>query len=472
MRPSLQKIHDASMQILREAGMRFLHPEARAILGDHGVRLQGDTAYFTENQVTDWVQKAPKAFTLHARNPKNNIIIGGDRTHYAPAYGAIHIVTRNGHFRPPLLQDFVNFAKLIHQSRYFRVNGGLLVQPADVVPQAAPLILLYGSILLSDKGIIGITAEPEYTAMTLDMLSILAGGRQTLIDKPWVIVPINTFSPLQMDHFSLDNLLQYVRHNQPTMISPCVMAGITGPVTLAGTIALSNAEALAVIALTQMIRPGAPVVYGFQSTAGDLRYGGISIGCPERSLCISYGAKLARAYGLPSRGGGADNDAFEASEQIGYESMMAMLVTRFAKVNFVLHSAGMAASFAAMSYEQFIFGLEILGMIERYKRGVKVTPETLALDVIKQVGIGGQFMTQPHTFKLCRKEFYIPEISHRGRADPALEKNRLEHKLARKLETMLSGYEKPHLAKETASRLRSFLEDHSIDTGAFELLLA
>jgi trimethylamine--corrinoid protein Co-methyltransferase len=470
MRPSLQKIHDASMEILRTVGMRFQHPEALALLGDHGVRLQGDTAYFTENQVMDWVHKAPASFTLYARNPKNNIVIGGDRTHYAPAYGAVHIVQRNGNFRSPLLQDFVRFAKLIHQSRCFRVNGGLLVQPADVVPQQAPLILLYCAMRLSDKGLIGITAEPEYTKRLLELLAILVGGRRELIEKPWVIVPINTFSPLQVDHFSLDNLLQYVRHHQPTMISPCVMAGISGPVTLAGTIALANAEALAVIALTQMLNSGVPVLYGFQSTAADLRFGNIAIGCPERSLCISYGAKLARSYGLPSRGGGADNDAFEASEQIGYESMMAMMVTRFAKVNFVLHSAGMAASFAAMSYDQFVFGLEILGMIERYKRGVKVNPETLALDVIKRIGIGGHFIADPHTHKFCRKEFYIPEISHRGRADPTIDKNSLERKLQRKLEAMLANYDKPNLDQQTGSEMQSFLADHDIDTDTLEPL--
>jgi trimethylamine--corrinoid protein Co-methyltransferase len=459
------------MQILSSVGMRFQHPEALTLLGDHGIQVRGDIAFFTENQVMDWVRKAPAVFTLHARNPKNNIVIGGDRTHYAPAYGAVHIVQRNGHFRPPLLEDFVKFAKLIQQSRCFRVNGGLLVQPSDVAQQVAPLVLMYMTLRLSDKGIIGITAEPEHTALFLEMLAILVGSRRELVEKSWVIVPINTFSPLQIDHFSLDNLIQYVRHNQPTMISPCVMAGTTGPVTLAGTIALANAEALAVIAFTQMLRAGAPVLYGFQSTASDLRFGGIAIGCPERSLCISYGAKLARAYGLPSRGGGADNDAFEASEQIGYESMMAMLTTRFAKVNFVLHSAGMAASFAAMSYEQFVFGLEILGMIERYKKGVKVNPETLALDVIKRVGIGGHYIADPHTYKHCRREFYIPEISHRGRADLSQEKNRIEHKLAQKLQALLANYQKPDLDQKKIGELQSFLKEHAIDTDACEALL-
>jgi trimethylamine--corrinoid protein Co-methyltransferase len=464
MRPSLQKIHDASMTILRDVGVKFHHPEALQVLRERGVRVVGKTAFFSEQQIMDRLRQAPATFTLHARNPQHTIVLGGDRTHYAPAYGAVHIVQGNGAFRPPLLADYFKFARLVHHSSFFHVNGGILVQPADIDPETAPATLLYCSAMTSDKGVIAAAGSPAATQMVIDMMTILAGGADQLKSRPSMITPVNTLSPLQMDGHSLETLMTYATHHQPTLISPCVMAGTTGPVTLAGTIALANAEALAGIALAQMVAPGAPVVYGFQSTSADMRTGGIAIGGPERALCVAYGARLARAYGIPSRGGGADNDALDVSEQSGYESMMTMLVTRLEKVNFVLHSAGMAASFAAMSYPQFVFGLEMLGMIERYKRGVTVRPDTLAVDVIREVGPGGQFLTHKHTLKYCRGELYVPEISQRGIIGRTYDEDVLNKKIETKLESMLADYRMPPVPSGMRSELRAYLRDQGIDT--------
>ena len=471
MRPSLQKIHDASMEILQDVGIRFHHEEVLDLLRDHGVRVEGQTAFFSENQIMDRLAMAPAKFTLHARNPKHSIVIGGDRTHYAPGYGAVFVGQGNGTYRQALLRDYVNLGKLIQYSPYFRVNGGILVQPSDIPHETAPPLLLYCTTLLSDKCLLAAAGGPTATEMVIDLLIILAGGRKTLHARPQVIVPINTLSPLQVDFNSLEMLMQYVRNGQPTMISPCVMAGTTGPVTLAGTIALANAEALAGIALAQMIRPGVPVVYGFQSTAADLRTGGICIGGPERSLCITYGARLARAYGLPSRGGGADNDAVDLSGQSGYESMMSMLVTRFEKINFVLHSIGMSASFAAVSYEQFIFGLEIMGMIERYKRGIKINPETLALDVIKEAGIGGEFLTKKHTLRHMRKELHVPLISHRVRIGLAYDDQMMKQDIQLKLQRMLAEYQRPDLPIHSLEQMRFYLAERKINTHVVDRLL-
>ena len=465
MRPSLQKIHDTSMTILRDVGMRFHHAEILELLRSNGVRLEGQTAFFTENQIMDRLGQAPGSFTLHARNPAHSIAIGGDRTHYAPGYGAVFIGQGDGSFRQALLKDYIKLAKLLHCSPLLKVNGGILVQPGDIPSEEAPPLLHYCATLLTDKCLLTASGGPAAVEMVMDLQAIVAGGREALNARPQIIVPVNTLSPLQMDFNSLEMLLQFARNGQPTMISPCVMAGTTGPVTLAGTIALANAEALAGIALTQMVRPGVPVIYGLQSTAADPRTGGICIGGPERSLCIAYGARLARAYGLPSRGGGADNDAIDLSEQSGYESMMSMLITRFEKINFVLHSLGMSASFAAVSYEQFIFGLEILGMIERYKRGIKVDSETLALETIKEAGIGGEFLTKAHTLRHLRRELYVPEISHRARVGLVYDEKMMKQNIELKLQRMLAGHRRPDLSPHTLEQMRSYLADRKIDTG-------
>lgn len=460
------------MKILRDVGVRLHHPEVVRHLRDAGVRVQGDVAFFTENQVMDLVAEAPSKFTLKARNPRYDIEIGGDGTCYAPPYGAINIAKGNGTIRPGVLQDYINFAELVHQSPHLHANGGILVQPSDIDPFIAPAIMFYLSARISDKPLIAPSANPDITGMILRMTEILAGGADRLSQATYLITPVNTTSPLQMDRLALDTLLAFARAGQAVMVSPCVMAGTTGPVTLAGTIAMANAEALAGIAIAQIIRPGTPALYGFQSTAADMKTGNISIGGPDRSLCIAFGARLARAYNLPSRGGGMDTDALDVSEQSGYESMMTLLITRQEHVNFVLHSIGMAASFSAVSYQLYIYGLEMLGMIEHYKKRLPVNDDTLALDVIKKVGIGGQFMTDPHTLKHCRQAFYMPMISHRGPLG-AFKDNEtaLKSKINRTIETMQSDYRRPALSDAVLENLRGLFAEKEIDLAPIDRLM-
>ncbi|MFZ5945611.1 MAG: trimethylamine methyltransferase family protein [Bacillota bacterium] len=464
MTRDLEELHAASMKILEEVGVQFHHPEVLEIIRKKGILVKEQTAFFTQEQIMEWIDKAPKNFNLYARNPRYDMHIGGERVEYAPGYGAPTVSEIDGTKRPALLSDYIKFLKLSHQCEFFNCNGGVLVQPKDInVLEAGPL-MTYATILFSDKCLIGVPSGigPDGHEMIMEMLGIVFDGKEQLIEKPRIIAIANTTSPLMFDKLTLDIMLTYGKYGQPVMISPATMAGTTGPVTLAGTIALANAEVLAGVAVMQMIRNETPVVYGWQTTSADMKSGAIAMGSAERTLIISFGARLAKLYELPVRGGGTDTDAKCVSVQSGYESMMTLFVTAREKMNLVIHSAGILDGFNSMSYEQFMVDLEIIAMVERFNRGVEINAETLALDVIKQVGPSGEYLTQEHTCRFCRTEHFSPDISFRGYIE-GKPHDIIFNRIRNKIDKMLSNYHRPELPPSIRQRLFDYLVSRGID---------
>ena len=457
------------MEILNRVGIRFPDPPALEILEKNGVKLSGNTAFFTEEQIMSLVKKAPGHFTLFARNPAHNMKLGKGESHYAAGYGAPSIIERDGTKRSADFNDYVKFLKLVHQSHHFKINGGIVVQPGDLPVQFAAPLMIWAAANFSDKVILGMpgtTAEVE-NIMTMGM--ILFNGHKSFIEKPRILTLVNTLSPLQIDVIAINTIRTVAAYGQALIISPGPMAGATGPVTLAGNIALGNAEALAAIAFTQMVRPGTPVIYGLQATTADLRTGGISIGSPGFAIQSRYCSALARRYGLPSRNGGASTDAKRVSVQSGYESMLSMLSSRHSRTDLILHAAGILESYGSMSYEQFIVDLEIMEMVEYLMTEPATDADALGLDTINRVGPGGQFLTTPHTMKQCRTVPFISALSHnRPGADIRNDPNNLSatHSIC---ETMLNAYTRPPMNPETGNDLRRFLMGLGIPPELMEL---
>lgn len=463
MDDDLRQIHDASLQILAQCGVIFHHPEILAVIEEKGIKVEGGKAFFTEQQVMDWVAQAPAQFNIYARNPVHDMTVGGDVVNYVPGgYGMSKIVELDGTRRAVDKYDYISFIKLIHQSDYFKANGGVVCEPEKLISGKYFPILLFAALNHTDKTLQGYLGSYEKTEETMEMLEIVFGGKDKLRKKPRIATIINSTSPLQYDHTMLETMMAYVKYRQPIIISPAVMAGTTGPVTLAGTIALSNAEALAGIAVAQMLGKGTPVIYGSASTIADMKTGSIAIGAPESALCAVYGARLARFYHLPSRGGGTLTDAKSLSVQSAYEGMMILLASHQAKVNYMIHSAGIMDGYVSLSYEKFIVDLEIIGMVTRFLNGVKVNKDTLALDVIREVGPAGEFLTAMHTLANCRKEAFIPDIGIRGSmgGDPnAL----IIENIRNKKRAMLDSYVKPELAEDTQKKLIDYLLERGFD---------
>lgn len=459
----LKQIHKASMKVLEETGVKLYHSEILELVKKNGVRVEGETAFFNEDQIMKWVKKAPSSFTLYARNPKYNMVIGGNNVEYAPGFGSPMIADFDGVKRQALFSDYINFCKLVHQCPYFNVNGGILVQPSDLDMNKSSTILLCSTIAHSDKCLMSTAWGGDEANKTIDVLGIVFGGKESLKNKPRILSLINTNSPLQLTKTALETLMVYAKNGQPVIITPGPMAGTTGPITLAGHFALANAEALAGIAIAQMINPGTPVVYGVQGSITDMKSSSSSTGAPESALIISYCAKLAKFYGLPCRSGGVRNDAKSVDVQSGYESMMMMLVTRNSGINYIIHSAGILDSFLAMSYEKFIIDIEIIAMVERFLKGIDVNEASLAVDLINQIGPGGQFMATKHTVKRCRTEHWIPDVSIKGSLHNKKPTEKILDNIMKKKDKMLNSYVKPELEEHIYNNLINYLNKLGID---------
>ena len=468
MDEDLRGIHEASMTFLEQTGMMFHHPKVVEIMKQKGIRVEGKTAFFTREQVLEWVSKAPSQFKVYARNPKYDIEVGGDHVELCPGSGSPFVCEMDGKKHAALMSDYVNFLKLYHQSNYFNANGGIMVQPTDIGKSTIPM-MLYATLNYSDKVIITGTGNTEEVEKLMDMLGIVFGSKEALLEKPRCMTIVNTNTPLQFDTVMLETMMVFNKYKQPVVIAAASMAGTTAPVTLAAAIALTKAEVLAGIAVAQMINEGAPVIYGCQSTTSDMKTGSIAIGAPEGALCYQYAARMAKSYGLPCRGGGSLTDAKTLSVQAGYESMLTLLATYSAKTNLIFQSAGIMESYNSMCYEKFIVDLEIIGMVKRYVGGVQVNADTLAVEVVQEVGIAGQFLTSEHTMQHCRKEPFLPEISLRGAVTGDLTESLLDN-IRKQKDKMLASYCKPEMSTDIHDRLVEYLLGCGFDNELIERL--
>ena len=456
----LEAIHDTSMQILTNVGVNFPMEEALEIFRNHGAWVDGRRVYLTESQLRDALRSVPRQFSIRARNPQRSLVVGGGRPVFAPAYGAPFLVDAETGKRVPSLDDYVRLVKLAHTLPNQDMSGFLMVEPGDVPGQSAHLRMLHSHMTLSDKPFMGSSAGRAGARHTLAMAGIVFGeltGRE-----PVTVALINSLTPLGYSEEMLGALLEYATCRQPVIIAALAMAGSTAPVTLAGVLAVQNAELLAGVVLTQWISPGTPVLYGSTSTNIDMKSGSLAIGSPELSQMIVAHAELARYYGLPCRSGGSLTDAVYPDAEAGAESMMALLTTVNSGVDFVLHAAGILGAYLAFSYEKFMLDDELCGMVRHLRQGFAVTPETLAYDVVARVGPGGNYLMDDHTLANCRTAFWRPNLADRSGLDGWAKNGRPDavSRSHRRWETLLADYRQPDMDAIVNRQLADYLQQH------------
>jgi trimethylamine--corrinoid protein Co-methyltransferase len=458
-RSDVMQIHDASVDILNRLGVAFNNEAALDIFKANGFRVEGKTVFMGEQEIQKALASVPSHFTLSARNPEKNVSVDTNGFVAAPGYGAPYVVTLSGERRKGTLQDYENFCRLIHTSKQVDVNGYLMVEPCDRPSKVAYLDMMLSNILLCDKPFMCSTASEAAAEDSLEMAAIVFGGRKNIQDQPVVIGLINSLSPRQFGKNMTGSLIALARCSQPCVIASVIMAGLSGPVNLAGALALQNAEVLAGLTLAQLVRAGTPVVYGSASAPIDMKTGSMAIGAPELSIIISATVQMAKFYNLPSRCGGALTDAHIPDAQAAMESAFSLLATARNGVNFIVHACGILSSYMGMSYAKFILDEEALAMIKRMLVPVEVSEDTLSLRSIKAVGIGGQFLTQPETLERCWNEFFIPEIMKRK--NYAKWQNggsrQIDEIAADVAQQRLSEYQKPDFDSTVVSRLSEFV---------------
>ncbi len=441
----LDHIHNASIQILGNVGVAFHDSEAIAIFKKHGAETQGNIIRPNERLVQKALESCPSQFTITARNPQHNLSIGADNLVLAPGYGAAFIISKSGQQSRAVMDDYKKFCKLVQTSGYVDMNGFLMVTPWDVPAETGHLHMLYSNLTLCDKVFMGCSISRQGAVDSLEMAEIVWGGKNQLRNLPVMLALISSLSPLQYSQEMTGALIEFAEYAQPLVIAAGPKAGSSGPVTIAGLLALQNAEILAGITLAQLVRPGTPIVYGGIPCPMDLRTGTIPYGTPELSKITSAISQIAKYYGLPSRGGGAITDAHLPDIQAGIESTLALTTAALNGINLIIHACGMLSSFLAISFEKFIIDEEFCGMIRNLLEPISISMDETDLPTIKSVGIGGEYLSHPKTLERCRTEFFLTKLMNRLSYEPWTElgQKRLEDRAQEVLNQRLSDYRQP-----------------------------
>lgn len=456
----VQQIHATTLRVLEEVGVDFNYEPALEVLTKAGCKVEGERVFFKPKFVEEQIAKAPSEFTLHARNPEKNVKIGGDSIAYIPAYGPPFVTDLDQGRRQSTLEDYCNFVKLSYASKSIDITGGMMAEPNDVPHNHRNAEMMHASMRYSDKPFMGGAMGAQAAKETIEMASMVFGGEKEMAEKPPFVSILCTRTPLGYDDRMLGAIIEYAKAGMPQLISSLSIAGATAPVTLEGMQVVQNAEILAGIVLTQLLREGAPVIFSGSSSCAAMRYGTLSIGAPEMAVSTAATAQMGRFYKIPSRSGGAISDAKIPDAQAAFESMMSQLMATLSGVHFVLHSAGILETYMVTSYEKFIIDDEICGMCKRIKKGEQPTPERLAFDVIKQVGPGGEYLTNMHTFQNFRKEFYAPLMEERENYIGWSKKGKpsIEQVANAKWKKVLEEYQEPELPEEADKALKKYME--------------
>lgn len=458
----VERIHQTSMRILSNVGVEFPLEEALAVFKRHDVRTDGSRVYLTEDQLWKALETAPARFTLHARNPERSVTVGqGEPVVFAPGYGAPFLIDAQGNKRVPTVDDYRELVKLADALPNQDVSGHLLAEPGDVPAETAPLHMLYAHILHSDKPFIGSVDSELAVRHTMEAVRILFGDSYR--DQPAALGVISSLTPLGYSREMAGALMTYAREGQALLIANLAMAGSTAPITLAGMLAMQNAEMLAGIVLSQLVSPGTPVIYGTTSTNIDMRSGALAIGSPELAQVVAAHMQLVRFYGLPSRGSGALTGANYPNAQAGLESMMGMLTCINSGADFVLHAAGILSSYLAFSREKFVLDDEICGRVRRLHRPMVVDDETLAYESIARVGPGGHFLMEDQTVERCRTEFWEPSVSDRTALDEWVQAGKpdIMARARERWQQLVAAHQDPPLEGVTARQLQAFVDQEA-----------
>lgn len=442
----VERIHENSLRLLSETGMAFQSGEALETLRRGGVRVEGDRAYFTEQQVTKAIAAAKKEFTVYARNSKYHVRMNTEDLYVTPGYGSPGICETDGTIRPALFDDFLKLAVIVQESDAFSINGGILAQPSDIEASISAEVMVYATLCRSDKALFSVCGGGIQAEHIMEMLKVVFDG--SIEETPCSFNLISTLSPLGITRATLETIEVCAKNGQPLVIAPGPMAGGTGPITLAGNISIANAEILGTNVYAQMIRPGTPVIYGFAATVSDMRNMNVSNACPGFLKEARYGALLSKKYGFPCRSGGGMSNAGGLTAQAGVESAMSLFESFSEKANLVMHAAGSLHSFNTVSYEKFLLDIETIDRMRYYFSELPTDHDSLAFDAIQDVVQNhASFITSEHTFDHCRIDPWYSQVSLHGKSqgEPNQE---LYASIQKQMDRLLARYQCPALSPE------------------------
>ncbi len=458
----IEAIHATSLAILEEVGMDFLHPEALEILRQAGADVApgSERVRFDRNLVLEAIETVPSRVTLHARNPERHLQMGGRALVFAGVASAPNASDLEGGRRPGNQKDYRNFLRLLQSFNIVHCFGGYPVEPVDLAPGTRHLDCLSDVVRLSDKAFHAYSLGRTRILDGIEIARIARGiSSAQLHREPSVFSVINTSSPLRLDGPMLEGLIELAKARQLAVLTPFTLSGAMAPATLAGALAQQNAEALAGIAFSQLVNPGAPIVYGGFTSNVDMKSGAPAFGTPEYTRAALIGGQLARRYGFPYRSSNA-NASNLVDVQAAYESQMSIWGAVMGHANLMMHGAGWIEGGLTASFEKVVVDVEMLQGMAEFLQPIEVTQSTLGLSAVHEVGPGGHYFGAQHTLERYETAFYQPLLSdwrnfetwEEGGSVSATQRANAIFK------QVLADYEEPPLEPAISDELEAFVE--------------
>lgn len=465
----VETIHHASLKLLSEMGLEFMSPEARTILEKAGCDVDHDTMIvkFDPALVEESVAKAPSTFTLNARNPERTLPMGGKHIIHSLVSSAPNVSCLDKGRRPGAFEDQCNLIKLGHMLNTVHMGGIVPVEALDLPVHTRNLDLIKAWLTLTDKTFMIRCIGRERVVDGLEMAAIAFGKtREELIDFPVFMTNININSPRRMDEELTVGAMEMMDHGQPVVVTPFTLLGAMAPVTLAGALTQQNAEALALLAFSQIYRPGTPVVFGGFTSNVDMKSGAPAFGTPEYTKTLIASGQMIRRYGLPYRASNV-NASNAVDAQAAYESMMSLWGCLMGGVNFWYHGAGWMEGGLVASYEKVILDADMLQMMDEVIRPIEVNDDEIALDAIDDVGIAGHFFGTQHTIDRYESAFYDPIVSDWRNYESWEEAGSpaADQRANTVWKQLLDQYEQPALAPDRLEALDAYMAKRKEDIG-------
>lgn len=455
---AVELIHRESLNILEEVGCEFRDDEAIAIWKAAGADVRETRVRIDRALLMELVSKIPSEFTLNARNPERTVRVGGDNSIFVPMYGAPYVRDLDNNRRYGSLADLNNFHRLAHMAPALHSASSIICEPMDIPVPKRHLHIIHSALKHSDKPFMGIVTSKDRAEDTMEMAGI-AFGREFVKDNPVLVSITNCNSPLVWDATMLDAMKVYARHNQPLILAPFALCGASTSASAVGAVAQVNAEALAGLAFTQLVRPGSPQIYGQFMVTVDMRTGAPMGGTPEAAQMMYLMGALARKYRLPWRTSGFHVGSKLNDAQAGYEANMLMHAAILAGANYIWHSAGWLEAGLTCGYSKFATDCEQLVGWYKYAGGLSFDDFKDAMAAIREVGPAGHFLGTQHTLDHFESAFFMPSLMdfnsfEQWSAEGAKDHDTRGRERAR---AMLGDYEEPKLDEGVAEALRDFV---------------
>lgn len=463
------RIDEASMSILEEVGVVFRDRVALADWKKAGARVDGDRVYFDRDQIRELISTIPSDIRYVARNPENNVDIGGPNAVFVPMTGAPFIRDLENVRRWPTLDDLAMLHKLAHMSPALHSTAHHIVEPMDHPVPHRHLRITYSSMKYSDKMFMGMTTSGRNAEDVMDMCDILFGA-DFLEENAVTTGNINGNSPLVWDETMLGALRAFVRRRQPVLCSPFVLGGANTPASTAPAVAQLNAEALSALAYTQVVRKGAPAIYGHYLSTVSMKSGAPMAGTPEISLMNFMIGQMARYYDVPWRTSNTLGGAKTFDAQAGYESATTLMAVLMAGANYIWHSAGWNEAGMHCSVAKFVVDAEQCAMGHRMASGIRWDDFDEALAAVRDIGPGGHYLGHRHTQDNFERAFFMPKLFDNNSIEQwtAEGEKEITERALDYAKSLLAEYQEPELDPAVDEELRDYItrREHEIPADA------